>query len=102
MTLGEIITIVSIFLGSTWFGNLIIEIYKNKRKKLTPYERMVLGLTRDRLLKLSKEYLQQGYIPEDEYESFHELGQSYLAAHGNSIVKKKYEQAENLPVQVEL
>lgn len=101
MNLTEVLSLIAIILGSNWLGSLIVEIYKNRKKRLSPFEKLVMAMGRDRLLMLSKSYLSKGFIPDDEYESFHEMGQSYLDLGGNSQVKHRYEEALKLPVKIE-
>lgn len=60
---------------------------------------MTLALTRDKVLFLSKKYLEKGFIPEDEFETFISLGEAYLRAKGNSKVKKLFLQAKDLPIR---
>lgn len=104
MTIEQIITIAGVVLGSNWIGNLILEMYKNKKaeeKEPDVYEEMVLALVRDKLLFLTKKYQKKKYIPDDEFESFETLGKSYIKAKGNSLVKHKFEEALNLPIKEE-
>lgn len=74
---------------------------KTKRKKKTPQDLMLLAIGRDLLLQRSKTYDKCGFIPEDEYESFKSLGDAYVGMGGNSLVKKRYNQAKELPVKDE-
>lgn len=101
MSTEMILTLVGIVLGSNWLGNILLEVYKNKKKKKSPLEKMVLSLGRDKLLCLSKQYIRNGYIPEDEFYTFDKLGEAYIDLGGNSLVKKKYEEAKALPVKEE-
>ncbi len=68
-------------------------------RKMTPFERLTMAYARDRLNYLSKRHIHNGYIPDDEYESFKEMGEAYIDAKGNSRVKKLFEDAMKLPVK---
>lgn len=94
MSTGSLIAtiIVAIFASSGFWDWL-----KTRRKKMTPYERVTMAVGREKLNKLSKKYIKMDYIPEDEYESFKELGEAYLEADGNTIVKELYLEAIKLP-----
>lgn len=96
-----ILTILAI-IGSVFASNGFWDWLKTRRKKMTPYERITIAMGRDRLNVLSKKYIKENGIPEDEYESFVELGESYLDAGGNSKVRKLYEEAVNLPKKWDL
>lgn len=94
----DITTIIIAVFASTGFWAFIQRVYENHSKKKTPQQQMLLALCRDRLLHLSKSYLAKGYIPDDEYETFVEMGEAYILL-GNSGVKRKYLTAKELPVK---
>ena len=98
MTIEQILELIAIVLGSNWLGAFLLELYKNKKKKKSPLERMILSLGRDRLLFNAKVYIKMGGIPEDEYESFSQMFQDYAALHGNSTVAKLCKEALGLPI----
>ena len=92
----NITSIVLAVFASTGFWAFVQKLYDNHKKKKTPQDLMLLALGRDKLLYLSKKYLEMGYIPDDEYESFKDMGEAYLAMEGNSRVKRKYFEALEL------
>lgn len=94
-----ILSLAGIILASNGLWTLLLKIYENRTKEKTPMENMILAVGRDRLLYLAKYYISIGFIPEDSYEAFDEMGKAYLSMGGNSLVKKKYEEALALPVQ---
>ena len=96
----NITTIILAVFASTGFWAFAQHIYDSQRskKKKTPQERMVLALCKDRLLHLSKSYLQRGFIPDDEYETFIEMGEAYLTVE-NGGVKRKFLDAKELPTR---
>lgn len=98
MELGQVLSFIGLVLGSNWLGNILLEIYKDRKIKKTPIERATLALVRKELLSSSKEYIKKQGIPDDEYEMFAELGQAYIDMKGNSKVKKKFEEAMKLPI----
>ena len=91
-----VITLI-VVAGSIFASNGFWDWLKTKRNKMTPYEKVTMGLGREKLTTLSKKYIKQKYIPEDEIESFKELGEAYLDAGGNSMVKELYQEAIKLP-----
>ena len=91
-----IITLI-VVAGSIFASSGFWDWLKTKRNKMTPYEEVTMAMGRDRLNFLSKKHIKEGYIPEDEYESFEALGESYVNAGGNSIVRALFEEAMKLP-----
>lgn len=88
-----IVSVIVAIFASTGFWDWL----KSRRKKMTPYERVTMAVGREKLNKLSKKYIKMAYIPEDEFESFKELGEAYLDAEGNTMVKELYLDAVKLP-----
>lgn len=91
-----IITLITV-VGAIFASNGFWDWLKTRRNKMTPYEQVTMAMGRDRLNFLSKKHLKNGYIPEDEFESFKKLGESYLDAGGNTMVKELYLEAIKLP-----
>lgn len=99
-----IIAIIGVFaasFGGSGFWNWISERtrWKKEERVLTPYEKMTMAMGKDRLNMLCKKHLKNGYIPLDEYESFKDMGDAYITGGGNSMVKKLFEEAKELPVK---
>lgn len=88
-----IVSVIVAIFASTGFWDWL----KTRRKKMTPYERVTMAVGREKLNKLSKKYIKMTYIPEDEFESFNKLGEAYLEADGNTVVKELYLEAVKLP-----
>ena len=97
MITSKLIITLIVVAGSIFASNGFWDWLKTRRGKMTPYERVTIAMGRDRLNFLCKEHLKAGYIPEDEYESFKEFGDSYLDAGGNTKVKALFEDAIKLP-----
>lgn len=97
--MNNLTTIIITIVASSGFWTFLKEIIESKRKKKKPSEQMLLAIGRDRLLFLSKKYLAQGYIEEDDYECFTKLGDAYISLGGNSLVRKAYDQASKLPIK---
>lgn len=95
-----IIAIIGVF-AAAFGGNGFWQWIATRSHKMTPYERLSMAQGRDRLNFLCKKHLKQGYIPDDEYDSFKEMGDAYIAAKGNTRVKKLFEDAMKLPVKVD-
>ena len=88
-----IVSVIVAIFASTGFWDWL----KTRRKKMTIYEQVTMAMGRDRLNFLSKKHIKNKYIPEDEFESFKELGEAYLEAGGNTMVKELYLEAMKLP-----
>lgn len=58
-----------------------------------------LSTTRDRLNYQSNKFLSQGYIPLEDYDAFIDMGDAYIGAGGNSVVKGKFEKCKELEVK---
>lgn len=72
---------------------------EKRSKKLTVKDQLDLAMGRDRLNHLCKKHIREGYIPEDEFDSFKEIGKSYIAMGGNSTVKRMFEDCMKLPLK---
>lgn len=97
MITSKLLITLIVVAGSIFASNGFWDWLKTRRNKMSPYERVTMAMGRDRLNFLSKKHIKEGYIPEDEYESFKELGDSYINAKGNSMVKELYNEAMKLP-----
>lgn len=95
----ELIAIVFAGKGIWDFLKTIVLTFFVKKKK--PCDAMLLAIGRDRLLFLSKKYIARKSIPDDEYESFLEMGEAYIEMKGNSKVKHLFEKANQLPIEIE-
>lgn len=93
-----IIAIIGIF-AACFGGNGFWQWLMTKRKKKSPADEMLLAIGRERLNFLCKKYLKQGEIPEDEYESFRAMGEAYIRMGGNSMVKKLFEECNELDIE---
>lgn len=96
------LTLIGIILGSNWLGQLLIEFYKNKRKKKAPAEIILKSLSRVHLLQAAERYKEQGYIPSDEYDDIYEEFHAYEDLDGNGRVARYYGEdgeLESLPVR---
>jgi len=97
MITSKLIVTLIVVVGSIFASNGFWDWLKSRRKKMTVYEEVTMAMGRDRLNFLSKKHIKNGYIPEDEVESFSALGESYINAGGNTIVKELFEEAMKLP-----
>ena len=102
MLTSKLVITLIVVAGSIFASNGFWDWLKTRKHKMTPYERMVMSITRDRVNFLSKKHLREGYIPEDEFESFKEIGESYINGGGNSKVKELFEEAMKLPKKWDL
>lgn len=87
--------------GAVFASTGFWEWFRYRKGKLTRSERLTMAMGRDRLIFMSKRYIKQGYIPEDEYDMFIEMGESYLDMGGNHYGEKLFKQAKELDVREE-
>lgn len=60
---------------------------------------MLMGLGHDRIVYLGGQYVERGYITQDEYENLHDyLYKPYIALGGNGTAKKVMAEVEKLPL----
>ena len=95
----QTIQLIAIVMGSSWLGQLLMEVYKNKTKKKTPVEVIIRALARRDLLTTANDYLEQGYIPSDEYDDFEKEYKAYIDLKGNGKVKRLVAEALKLPIR---
>lgn len=93
--------IVLAIFASTGFWNFLTTWLTTKKKRKTPVENMILALGRDKLLFLNKKYRKMGFIPEDDFETYNDLGDAYIGMGGNNLVKKGFEENRKLPIREE-
>lgn len=78
---------------------------KNKEKekeeeKKSAKNRMLLGLGHDRIITLCMQYLERGYITQDEYEDMDKyLYKPYRDMGGNGTAEKLMDEVSRLPVK---
>lgn len=60
---------------------------------------LTLAISRDRINHLCNKYIEQGYVPLNEYDAFIAIGDSYIKCGGNSIVKEKFIKCKDLKVK---
>ena len=91
-----VVAIIGMF-GACLASNGLWSFIQSVRSKRSPLEQMVYAIGRERLLRLSKKYIEQGYIPSDDFGTFVTLGEAYFALKGNSEVGAFYKEAMELP-----
>lgn len=90
-----IITITCTLLASSGFWA-----YIQKRGDASNAEkRLLIGLAHDRIIWLGMQYIERGWMSQDEYENLHDyLFIPYLEAGGNGSAAKVMKDVDNLPV----
>ena len=91
--------LIALVLGSSGLGQFLIEVYKTKKKKKTPIEVIIKALARRDLLISANDYIEQGYIPADEYEDFMNEYKAYHDLDGNGKVERFVAEATKLPIR---
>ena len=90
-----IVTIVGTVLASSGFWAYIQK--KNEKKDVKT--EMLIGLAHDRILYLGMNYIERGYITQDEYENLDDyLYKPYVKMGGNGSVKRVMEEVNKIPI----
>lgn len=97
-----ILSIVAAVFASTGFWTLINNVIQNKSKKQDALTRLMLGIAHDRIMDLSRMYIERGYILQDEYDDFFKYYyEPYLELGGNGSAEKIVEsQIKQLEIQI--
>lgn len=95
--------VATIFAGQGFWDYLRAK--RSRRSKtediLQPFERMIISLGRDRIIQLSKDLMEIGYMRPDDFTNLTKLGEAYIAMGGNSIAQRYLEDALQLPIKEE-
>ena len=59
--------------------------------------KLLVGLAHDRLIYLTKKYLEEGWINTEDYENLTYMYEPYIQGGGNGTVKRNMEKVEKLP-----
>lgn len=71
---------------------------KNEAKDVK--QKMLMGLGHDRIIYLSLQYINRGYVSEDEFENLNKyLYEPYKELGGNGTVKRLMGEVEKLPIK---
>ena len=90
-----IITVFSSVLASSGLWAYIVKRSESKDVKTE----MLIGLAHDRILYLGMEYIERGWISQDEYENLYEyLYKPYEKMGGNGSAKRVMKEVDNLPI----
>lgn len=82
--------------------NKLAEDLEQLKNDVSATKDLSLSSARNTLNQLSNKYMALGYIPDDEYVAYKAIGESYLAAGGNTEIKAKFEYVmEELKVKYE-
>ena len=61
--------------------------------------KLLVGLAHDRLVYLTKKYLEEGWINTEDYENLTYMYEPYIKAGGNGTVKRNMEMVKELPTK---
>ena len=91
-----VLTIICSVIASSGFWA-----YLNKKaEKKDAKTEMLVGLAHDRILYLGMQYVERGYITQDEYENLYEyLYKPYENLGGNGSAKRVMQEVEKLPIK---
>lgn len=91
-----IIAIIGGILGSTGLWSYLTKHRERKDAKT----KLLIAISHDRIIWLGGQYIERGYITQDEYENLHDyLYESYSQAGGNGSAKRIMEEVNKLPIR---
>lgn len=91
-----VITIVCSVLASSGFWAYI----QKRTEKNDVRTQMLIGLGHDRIISLGMQYIERGYITQDEYENLYDyLYKPYEKMGGNGSAKQVIEHVKKLPIR---
>lgn len=90
-----VITIVCSVMASSGFWAYLM----NRRDKKDAKTKMILGLGHDRIITLAMNYIERGWITQDEYEDLNKyLYQPYREMGGNGTAERLMIDVKKLPI----
>ena len=89
------VTVVCSVLASSGFWAWMT----SRREKKDAKTKMLLGLGHDRIISLAIQYIERGWITQDEYEDLNKyLYQPYVELGGNGTAKRLMKAVKELPI----
>jgi len=98
----NVVTLLVAVFASTGFWSLVqyvIGIIKEKKGGNSAEKNLLIALSHDRILTLSKEAIVNGYISQDDYNNLAQMTEPYFEAGGNHLAKKMWEEVQKLPIK---
>ena len=93
--LRSLLTIIGAVLASSGFWAWMMKRAERKDVKTE----MLMGLGHDRIVHLGMQYIERGYITQDEYENLYEyLYKPYEKLGGNGSAKRVMNEVNKLPI----
>ena len=71
---------------------------KSKTDRNNTGQKLLLGVSKNQLITLGREYLDRGYITMDEYEEYESEYELYSAMGGNGLARRVFKQVDELPI----
>lgn len=102
MTADNIVTLLVAVFASTGFWSLaqyVIGIIREKKGGNSAEKNLLIALSHDRILALSKEAIAKGYISQDDYDNLAQMTEPYFQAGGNHLAKKYWAEVQTLPIR---
>ena len=102
MSTDSIVTLLVAVFASTGFWSLvqyIIGLVKDKKSGDSSEKKLLVALSHDRIVYLSKNALKDGYISQDDYDNLAQITQPYFEAGGNHLARKYWDEVQKLPIK---
>lgn len=91
-----LVTILASFVASTGFWTCL----QKKLDKDDVTKEMLIGLAHDRIMDLGMDYIERGWITQDEYENLNVyLFRPYSKIGGNGTAERIMKQVDKLPIR---
>lgn len=88
-------TVICAVIASSGFWAFL----QNRRDKKDVKTQMLVGLAHDRIISLGMQYIDRGFITQDEYENLYEyLYKPYEKLGGNGSAKRIMQEVNKLPI----
>ena len=93
--LQKAMTVICAVIASSGFWAFL----QNRRDKKDVKTQMLVGLAHDRIIYLGMQYIDRGFITQDEYENLYEyLYKPYEKMGGNGSAKRIMQEVNKLPI----
>lgn len=91
-----VVPAISLVIASSGFWAFI----QSKDSKRNETDRLLMGLAYDRIIAMGFDYIQRGWITNDEYSDYRRfLYEPYKALGGNGVTERIMAEVSNLPIR---
>lgn len=98
----NVITLLVAVFASTGFWSLvqyIVQTIKERKGTDSSEKKLLIALSHDRIVFLSKSAIEKGYISQDDYDNLAQMTEPYFQAGGNHLAQKYWSEVQKLPIK---